>query len=190
MNQEPETDGYKWKRPKCENDNAMKLWKCGHCKAYERPRPKGGQYDAFDRNPQLCHFLSANGRQCPLPGVVSHEIGKDARRWCSGHLKDQSGPVAEQIYDDNVRNYDQIVAQRKDNFHNDPVGWMQRHRPEVTPGKKTEPEAALQDAEQRKRQAEELVERLQQSAPEGWQHVSEIVDEECGEYIQQENPHG
>jgi hypothetical protein len=191
--EQPETDGYSWVCPKCENKNALKLWTCGHCKSYKRPRPTSQRpMDGVDTDPRLCSYKSVAGKQCPLPGDASDVIGKDRPGWCGGHMKNKTGPEAEQVYRDNCENYEAIMAGIRGSFHNDPIGWVQRNRPELlAPSQKPDaPAPTAQEAEQRKRQAEELVASLQQAAPEGLQHVSEIVAEEYGEYIQQENPNG
>lgn len=191
MNQEPENDGYKWKCPKCENHNPMKAFKCGHCKKYERPRPTGQRsIDGLDHDPRLCSYVSYSKKQCPLAGVVTKQMGKGREMWCSGHLDNQTGTEAERIFNENVANYDQIMGEIKGSFHNDPIGWAQRNRPELlAPSAKREPPPAPTDSEieARKRQAEQLVEKLHQESPGGFVPVGDLVAAEYSQYVQEED---
>jgi hypothetical protein len=185
------SDAYTWECRNCENSNPLKLLKCKHCKVGERPSAQAVK-DGIQRTRGLCHFVSyKTGKQCPLAGAVAEEIGKDRPEWCSGHKKHKDGPEGERVYEENCHNYDQIMASARNSFHNDPVGWVMRNRPELITGKKAEAaKESQQDIEERKRQAAELVDRLQADAPPGMQHVSEIIEEEYGQYIQEEEQHG
>lgn len=177
-------DAYTWECPGCENTNPLKLFTCKHCKVGVRPNAQAVK-DGIQRTRGLCHFVSyKTGKQCPLVGAVAEEIGKDRPEWCSGHMKHKDGPEGERVYEENCHNYDQIVANEKANFHHDPVGWWRQNQAEQTARKAEAP--AVQDPEERKRQAAELVERLQADAQPGMQHVSEIIEEEYSQYAQQE----
>lgn len=144
-------DTHTWQCPDCPKKNSLAVWKCicGHV----RKKPERGEGGGKDR--RFCSFISASGRQCPLPGDVSDRIGADAAGYCSGHLKDRTGPIAEQIFDDNVRNYSDIIARLKGN---DLLTWWNKEgRAQSEQSRAAKPavdEAA--EAERRRLEAEQL----------------------------------
>jgi hypothetical protein len=114
-----------WQCPDCPKKNPISVWQCicGHKR--EKPNPRS--YDGTGLDRRLCSYMS-NGKQCPLPGDMSDSIKNDQRRWCSGHLRHSLGPIAEQIYDENVQNFENIMARLRDS--NDLMGWWQRQQAE------------------------------------------------------------
>lgn len=114
-------DSHTWQCPDCPKKNPLSVWKC-IC-GYEQPKFKRQASDGT-RDHRLCHYVSAAGRQCPLPGDISTDGGREPKKWCSGHREHSMGRLAEQIYEDNVRNYPEIMARIK--ASNDLLGWYEK----------------------------------------------------------------
>lgn len=53
------------------------------------------------------------GRQCPLPGTMSHATNGGGRFYCGGHFKVSSGPKAVEIFEDASKNYHKIMSDRQ-----------------------------------------------------------------------------
>lgn len=146
-------DRYTWTCRECDAENDARKFKC-ICGA---TRPKEGHRPGVDLDRRFCSFVSVSGQQCPLPGDMSERIGSD-KMYCSGHLKDKAGPIAEQIYEDNVKNYSQIMATLKSK---DLMTWWNSEEAQAQRAAqkaKAPPADDEAEKERRRKEAEQLAE--------------------------------